>query len=388
MAATDNDNTEQNTPTDPANLEEEGNISKGLLSVLSAMQENLTSSNSMLRDLVKKKRKSTETDSISKRAKLDASKSRRSVNASEKALTSTSKEVIDSTSEEASDSASEEPNTKTPDADTLSLLGDDSPHDFCSDDEEVNNDDLLSQITTSLSSSDDTGPPVSDKLSKLVNDKFQTEYTVEKRKEILQKYKVSSNCNELFVPKVNSEIWTKFNANSKRSDIRTSVLQDTLVKVSSAIIVTVNDLLNHREKKTSPDYKTLIPRLTDSVALIGHVHKELSFKRRDAIRPHLNQEFKQACSRTLKPGKFLFGEDLPKTLQELKTTNKLMTSITPDNRKGPNKSKGHSNNQFRVNHFHGNQSKPFLVNRGGNSYPPKSNQQQNRFQHKKRFTKN
>ena len=83
------------------------------------------------------------------------------------------------------------------------------------------------------------------------------------------------------------------------------------MKVSSAIIVTVNDLLSHREKKTSPDYKTLIPRLTDSVALIGHVHKELSFKPRDAIRPFLNQEFKQACSRTLKPGKFLFGEDLP-----------------------------------------------------------------------------
>ena len=33
------------------------------------------------------------------------------------------------------------------------------------------------------------------------------------------------------------------------------------MKVSSAIIVTVNDLLSHREKKTSPGYKTLIPRL-------------------------------------------------------------------------------------------------------------------------------
>lgn len=142
--------------------------------------------------------------------------------------------------------------------------------------QKMRNDDLSSQITTSLSSSDDTGPLVSEKLSKLANDKFQTEYTVEKRKEILQKYKVPSNCNELFVSKVNSEIWTKLNANSKRSDNRTSVLQDTLGKVSSAFTVTVNDLLSHREK-TSPDYKTLIPRLTDSVALIGHVHKELSF---------------------------------------------------------------------------------------------------------------
>ena len=149
-----------------------------------------------------------------------------------------------------------------------------------------------------------------------------------------------------------------------------SVLQDTLVKVSSAIIVTVDDLLSHRAKKTTPDYKALISRLTDSVALIGHVHKELSFKRRDAIHPYLNQEFKQVCSRTLKPGKLLFGEDLPKTLQELKTTNKLMSSVTPDNKKGHAKSKNHSNNQFRGSYFQGNQSKPFLANRGGNVYPP------------------
>ena len=98
MAATNNadNNTEQNIPVDPANLEEEGNISKSLLSVLNAMQENLTSSNSMLRDLVEKKRKSAETDSISKIAKRDRdeSKSRRSVDTSEKALVSTSKEVI------------------------------------------------------------------------------------------------------------------------------------------------------------------------------------------------------------------------------------------------------------------------------------------------------
>ena len=74
---------------------------------------------------------------------------------------------------------------------------------------------------------------------------------------------------------------------------RGQTLQDTLVKVSGAITVTVDDLLSHREKKTTSDYKALISRLTDSVALIGHVHKELSFKRRDAIRPYLNQEFKQ-----------------------------------------------------------------------------------------------
>ena len=93
--------------------------------------------------------------------------------------------------------------------------------------DELNNDGLLTQITTSLSWSDESGPPVSDKLSKLVNDKFHTEYSVHKRKEILQKYETLSNRAELFVPKVNPEIWWNLRANSKWSDIRTSVLQDT-----------------------------------------------------------------------------------------------------------------------------------------------------------------
>jgi hypothetical protein len=68
----------------------------------------------------------------------------------------------------------------------------------------VDNDDLLNLISNSLSSSDDTGPPVSEKLSKIINGKFQSDYSVE----ILQKYKLPENCEELFVPKIK---WGKLN---------------------------------------------------------------------------------------------------------------------------------------------------------------------------------
>ena len=46
-----------------------------------------------------------------------------------------------------------------------------------------------------------------------------TEYSVDKRKEILQKDKTLSNCTELFVPKVNPEIWGNLSANSKRCPV-------------------------------------------------------------------------------------------------------------------------------------------------------------------------
>ena len=76
------------------------------------------------------------------------------------------------------------------------------------------------------------------------------------------------------------------------ADFQNPLISRILSVFSRVIIVTVNDVLSHREKKMSPDYKTLILRLTDSVSLIGHVLKELSFKLRDAIRPYFNQVFK------------------------------------------------------------------------------------------------
>ena len=75
MADTASASNEDNVAVDSPQLHEEGSINKSLLSVLSSMQENLVSSNSMLCDLVNRKRKSSETVPTSKRAKLDSKES-------------------------------------------------------------------------------------------------------------------------------------------------------------------------------------------------------------------------------------------------------------------------------------------------------------------------
>ena len=129
----------------------------------------------------------------------------------------------------------------------------------------------------------------------------------------------------MLVPKVNEKIWSKLPTNAKRSDIRTLALQDTLVKVSSTIICTTGKLLWHRKKKTIASYKALINPLLDSVALLGYVCTELSYERRDALKPFLHKKIRLACARSRKPGKLLLENDLAKTLQELRTTNKIMT---------------------------------------------------------------
>ncbi|XP_068752154.1 uncharacterized protein [Montipora capricornis] len=366
MAATDN----EDSTTEKLSEKE----SSTFISVLTSMKASIDSGNSLLQELVSHKRSSPDD-------KIPTSKRRKFCSASQKANAMSSDE--DETD------ASEEANTQhhhdTSAADALSLSGGgdiDDIEDTILEDGDSDNASLLSAISSSLSCSQDTGRPIASGLAELVNGKFNAEYSVEKRKEILQKYKKPSNCDNVLVPKVNEEIWSKLPANAKRSDIRTSALQDTPFKVSSAIICTSDKLLEHREKKTITSYKALINPLLDSVALLGHVCTELSYKRRDALKPFLHQDFRPACARSRKPGKLLFGNDLAKTLQELKTTNKLMTNNSSDARHY-NRSSGHSkqeNNKYQ-------QKRPFLVNRGRTFNPPKSTATQSSASFKKKFTK-
>ena len=112
---------------DSLQVHEEGSINKSLLSVLSAMQENFVSSNSMLHDLVEKV-------SRVKQHQLPNELTRfRRIEPfdpppppppppSEKAQNTTSQEVNDNLSEKETDPASEEANVKTPYEDAISLF--------------------------------------------------------------------------------------------------------------------------------------------------------------------------------------------------------------------------------------------------------------------------
>ena len=370
MAATDNEDS-----TTEKQSEQE---SSTLIAVLNSMKASIDSGNSLLQELVSHKRSSPDDEP-------KTSKRRKSCTASQKANAMSS----DEDENDASEKANTQHHHDASEVDALSLFGgadiDEIDDTILEDMEDGDSDNasLLSAISSFLSCSQDTGPPIASGLAELVNGKFNAEYSVEKKKEILQKYKKPSNCDNVLVPKVNEEIWGKLPANAKRSDIRTSALQDTLVKVSSAIICTTDKLLEHREKKTIPTYKALINPLLDSVALLGHVCTELSYKRRDALKPFLHQDFRSACARSRKPGKLLFGNDLAKTLQELKTTNKIMTNSS--DARSYKRNTGHFK-QENIKY----QQKRFLVNRGRAFNPPRSPRStatQGSASFKKKFTK-
>ena len=62
---------------------------------------------------------------------------------------------------------------------------------------------------------------------------------------------------------------------------------------------------------------------TDVAALLGHASNEISFKRRMFIKSVIKPEYKDLCGSTTKITENLLGDDLPKQIKELNTTNKL-----------------------------------------------------------------
>ncbi len=114
--------------------------------------------------------------------------------------------------------------------------------------------------------------------------------------------------------------------------------------------------------------KSQLKILIDSSAVLSLVNKQLSYKSRDAFRPLLNDNFKDACSHSNKIDKTLFGEDiLNKTIQNIASTNKVMTNKSYK----PKYNEYHKGSNSRGLSY---RKSNFLSNRGRVAYSPRNNQ--------------
>ncbi|XP_028390673.1 uncharacterized protein LOC114515588 [Dendronephthya gigantea] len=256
-----------------------------------------------------------------------------------------------------------------------------------------NEDDLLSSISQDLFETTDKGPAISEKLAKITDKNFIVELEPGKLKNILQKHPRPQNCEQLYVPKVNPEIWYKMPGYTRKKDIKLANLQDTLQTSVSAIMSSLNDIMQSHEMKRQTDLKMVVSKLVDATALIGHVSKELSFKRRDSIKPFLHNDFKQACSRDNKVESLLFGTDLPATAQKIKNTSKVMQSVTVSNNRFNNNNvhrfntNNGSSSQYNSGNTQSHSQPRFLSQRGRKPYPPRRPAPYI-TQYKKKFQKN
>ena len=210
------------------------------------------------------------------------------------------------------------------------------------------------------------------KLADIVNKRWGSKLEDAKLKEKLAKYNRPDNCEKLTVPKVNPEIWNKLKHVTRSADLRLANMQKVLVKVGSAVAKSTDTLLAIRAdpEKTSASALTeklgkLVTYNADALALLGHVNIELSYRRRDAIKPNLNNEYSSLCGSQVPITGLLFGDELQSQLNNIKATNKIGHTTTAKS------SYRNHNDGWKGKSSHSS-GKPFLGKRG-RSYRPHGN---------------
>ena len=115
------------------------------------------------------------------------------------------------------------------------------------------------------------------------------------------------------------------------------------------------------------DMKPIAKKLVDSSALLGHVNRELSERRRAMIKPFLKQEYKDLCSEETQITKLIFGDEFNQQIADLKksssiTNNPMRYNDSRYSHRGRNDEyrRNYSNySRYHNNNYH-SQSKPFL----------------------------
>ncbi|XP_070570900.1 uncharacterized protein [Ptychodera flava] len=190
-------------------------------------------------------------------------------------------------------------------------------------------DDWLSDLAQEFDLEDKKfGPPIGAQLAEIVNKMMTMPLGKDTLKEKCKQYYAPENCDKVVVTKVNEEIWYKVKPETRSRDIKLQAVQKCMVKAMIPILTSTNDLLKSKKAASESDISRLVKQLTDALAFLGQGCWEINQRRRAMIRPDLNRQYQQLCSKQVPITSYLFGDDLPKQVNDIKTTNRVGSKIS------------------------------------------------------------
>lgn len=110
--------------------------------------------------------------------------------------------------------------------------------------------------------------------------------------------------------------------------LETSLLKSMIpiVKMSDKLL----ELKSNSKSASESDLSEFLQLSLDSLALMGHPINEVNTKRRELIKPDLNDQFKQLCGSHTPVTKLLFGDDLPNSSRFHRNHRHITTNSRKD----------------------------------------------------------
>ena len=202
-------------------------------------------------------------------------------------------------------------------------------HDYCA---------VLDNIDASLDDDEDVGPDVDEKLAAITNKAFSKHLSIDVVKKKKDAYSRPKNCDKVIVPKINKEIWRQMAKQNfvKKRDLRFMSVQSAITKSTCAVLQVAEKLL---KLESNENNERMIRTCIDAVFLMGHANTSLSLQRRDLLKPVLKSDHAGLCDSNIPITSMLFGDDLPKSLKEVRQVDNVGRDYPSKNwkRQGYNK---------------------------------------------------
>lgn len=187
---------------------------------------------------------------------------------------------------------------------------------------------ILEQIDDAFQEADQVSPPVNDKLAAKINGRFRVALNVDKVIEKQKAYLRPQNCQNIGVPRCNQEIWHRLSTVQRREDVRMTNIQRAIHSRATAISQILDLLPAGAKNKAKLDIPCLVAKGCDALALLGHASHEMSFRRRRSMSSALKREYSGLVSPNVPVTDNLFGDDLMKTVRDLKQEHFLGNTAT------------------------------------------------------------
>ena len=176
--------------------------------------------------------------------------------------------------------------------------------------------DIYADIKSFFESEEKLGREVSEPTAQLVDAAMRSVVSGSKEKELTDKVCRPGNCASLVVPKINPEIWRQLKRETRETDVNYQRVQ-TLINKGLGPLVTVMDVLRSKGDKEN------LLMLGDAFRLLALSSSRLSQRRKDAVATDLKPNFRQLCAPGRPVTALLFGDDLQKSLKDIKESQSL-----------------------------------------------------------------
>ena len=150
----------------------------------------------------------------------------------------------------------------------------------------------------------------------------------------------------LDVPQLNKDMKDMIRTRTVTCDKKFQYIQMASGTTSSALTTTADKLMDPSYKA---DNEALLTTIIDALALLGHVQLQLGYRWGNSVFPDLSKTYEGLVSSDIPFTKHLYGDEVLKTMEELKRKNMELNKILQKTTEAPRTGAIKNNSSSREN---------------------------------------